>query len=100
MSGYRGLFGREIGADEWVLRLVRAHQQTFGSEEDQFYLYGHSAGGQFTGRFLVAHPETVKMAVITSAATYPQPNTEVAWPFGMGELHADIEWDSDTNQAS
>jgi hypothetical protein len=27
MSGYRGLFGREIGADEWVLRLVKAHKR-------------------------------------------------------------------------
>jgi len=98
MSGYRGLFGREIGADEWVLRLVNAYQQEFGSADESFYLYGHSAGGQFTGRFLVTHPESVKKAVITSAATYPQPNTEVAWSFGMGELHADIEWDSDTIQ--
>ena len=98
MSGYRGLFGREIGADEWVLRLVKAYQQAFGSANEQFYLYGHSAGGQFTGRFLVTHPESVKKAVITSAATYPQPNPEVAWPFGMGELHAEIEWDSDTTK--
>jgi pimeloyl-ACP methyl ester carboxylesterase len=96
MSGYRGLFGREIGADEWVLRLVKAHQQAFEMEDEQFYLYGHSAGGQFTGRFLVTHPEWVKKAVITSAATYPQPNLEVAWPFGMGELHTDIEWDEKT----
>jgi pimeloyl-ACP methyl ester carboxylesterase len=48
------------------------------------------------GRFLVTHPETIKKAVISSAATYPQPNTEVTWPFGMGELHTDIEWDTDT----
>jgi poly(3-hydroxybutyrate) depolymerase len=98
MSGYRGLFGREIGADEWVLRLVRAHQKAFGSADEQFILYGHSAGGQFTARFLVTHPEAVKKAVITSAATYPQPNPEVAWPFGMAELHADVEWDADTIQ--
>jgi len=96
LSGYRGLFGRQIGADEWVLRLVRAYQEAFGSVNEPFYLYGHSAGGQFTGRFLVTHPEYVKRAVITSAATYPQPNTEVTWPFGMGELHTDIEWDPDT----
>jgi acetyl esterase/lipase len=96
LSGYRGLFGREIGADEWVLRLVKGHQQQLGSANEQFYLYGHSAGGQFTARFLVTHPESVKKAVITAAATYPQPNTEVAWPFGMGELHKDIEWDEDT----
>ena len=96
LSGYRGLFGREIGADEWVLRLVKAHQAAFGSASERFLLYGHSAGGQFTGRFLVTHPEYVKNAVITAAATYPQPNAEVAWPFGMGELHANIEWDPET----
>lgn len=96
LSGYRGLFGREIGADEWVLRLVRAHQETFGSADEPFYLYGHSAGGQFTARFLVTHPEAVKRAVITAAATYPQPDPEIAWPFGMGELHTEVEWDSAT----
>ena len=98
MSGYRGLFGREIGADEWVLRLVRAYQQAAGSADERFYLYGHSAGGQFTSRFLVTHPGFVKRAVITSAATYPQPDPEVTWPFGMGELHADIEWNADTSK--
>lgn len=96
MGGYRGLFGREINADEWVLRLVRAHQQAFGSSDKQFRLYGHSAGGQFVARFLVTHPEYVERAVITAAATYPQPSADVAWPFGMGELQADIEWDVDT----
>lgn len=99
LGGYRGLFGREIGADAWVLRLVRAYQQAYGMEGEPFYLYGHSAGGQFTGRFVVTHPERVKGAVITSAATYPQPSIEVAWPFGMGELHTEIVWDKETSQA-
>ncbi len=98
MSGYRGLFGRKIGADEWVLRIVKAHQQAFGSVNKQFYLYGHSAGGQFTARFIVTHPERIKQAVITSAATYPQPDMEVAWPFGMGELHTEIVWDEETSR--
>lgn len=96
LGGYRGLFGREIQADEWVLRLVTAYRHAFGAVNEQFYLYGHSAGGQFVARFLVTHPEFVKKAVITSAATYPQPDRAVAWPFGMGELHADIEWDTGT----
>ena len=100
MSGYRGLFGREIGADQWVLRLVGAHQQAYGSADEKFLLYGHSAGGQFTARFIVTHPEAVKRAVITSAATYPQPHTQIAWPFGMGELHTEIEWDPDTTQSA
>lgn len=93
LGGYRGLFGREIGADEWVLRLVRAQQQATGVGEAGFYLYGHSAGGQFTGRFVVTHPELVKKAVITSAATYPQPDRQLSWPFGLGALDAEIEWE-------
>jgi len=96
LGGYRGLFGRQIAADEWVLRLVRAYQESFGTSGRQFYLYGHSAGGQFAARFLVTHPEVVNRAVISSAATYPQPDPNVAWPFGMGELQADVEWDQDT----
>ena len=47
---------------------------------------------------MVTHPQAVKRAVITAAATYPQPTTEVAWPFGLGELHADVEWDPDTTR--
>jgi predicted esterase len=95
-GGYRGLFGREINADAWVLRLVQAYLKTYQLTDQQFYLYGHSAGGQFTARFLVTHPEHVKRAVISAAATYPQPDPEVPWPFGMGDLEADIEWDDET----
>ena len=96
MTGYRGLFGRKIGADEWVLRIVKAYQQAWGGTERKFSLYGHSAGGQFVGRFLVTHPGEVEKAVVTAAATYPQPNPGVEWPFGMGELHTQIEWDENT----
>jgi hypothetical protein len=41
------LFKREIGADEWVLQLVKAHQQAFRSASEQSYLYEHSVGAQF-----------------------------------------------------
>ncbi len=96
MGGYRGLFGREIDADDWVINLVDRHRQVLGLDHEQFYLYGHSAGGQFTARFLVMHPERIKRAVITSAATYPQPTLDVQWPFGMGELHTEIIWDAES----
>lgn len=93
LGGYRGLFGREIGADEWVLRLVHAYQDELVMPQVPFILYGHSAGGQYTARFLVMHPEALKRALISSAATYPQPDASLAWHFGMGELHTEIEWD-------
>jgi predicted esterase len=96
LSGYRGLLGRQIMADAWVLRLVQAYQKEYNLSDRQFYLYGHSAGGQFTARFLVTHPDLVKRAVITAAATYPQPDPQITWPFGMGALDADIVWDEQT----
>jgi pimeloyl-ACP methyl ester carboxylesterase len=98
MSGYRGLFGRQIGADEWILRLVDAYQAANGTSGTPFYLYGHSAGGQFVARFLVTHPERIERAVLSAAATYPQITTQVAWPYGMGELHAEIAWDAETTR--
>jgi pimeloyl-ACP methyl ester carboxylesterase len=96
MSGYRGLFGREIPADEWVERLVEAHREAYHIKPTQFNIYGHSAGGQFVSRYLVTHPEDIRKAVITSAATYPQPQTDISWPFGMGELDNGIMWDDGT----
>lgn len=72
LTGYRGLFGREIGADEWVIRLLGLARAQLGWEESPFLLYGHSAGGQYAGRFLVSHPELMQRAVISAAVTYPQ----------------------------
>ncbi len=93
LGGYRGLLGRHIGADEFVLQIVDEYRQRFDLTEPRFYLYGHSAGGQFVGRFIVRHPERVKRAVISAAATYPSPDPAVAWPDGMGKLHTTVRWE-------
>ena len=98
LTGYRGLFGREIGADEWVLRLLGLGWEALGWEESPFILYGHSAGGQYVGRFLVTHPEGVEKAVISAAVTYPQPDPAVSWPYGMGALSSEIEWEDGTTK--
>lgn len=47
-------------------------------------------------RFLVTHPDQVERAVISAAVTYPQPNPAVAWPYGMGALSTEIEWEDGT----
>jgi poly(3-hydroxybutyrate) depolymerase len=92
LGGYRSLLGRNIGADEFVLRVVERYQSAFGSTDARFYLYGHSAGGQFVARFIVKHPGRVKGAVISAAATYPHPNLDVPWPYGLGEPQATVQW--------
>ncbi len=94
LGGYRGLFGRHIGADEFVLQLVDSYQMQFGATDPRFYIHGHSAGGQYTARFIVTHPRRIKGAVITAAATYPQPNPDISWPYGLGELHTKLQWHS------
>jgi len=93
LTGYRGLFGREIGADQWVLRLLGLGREALGWPEAPFLLYGHSAGGQFVGRFLVTHPDLIERAVISAAVTYPQPDPAVSWPYGMGPLNSEIIWE-------
>jgi pimeloyl-ACP methyl ester carboxylesterase len=96
LTGYRGLFGREIGADEWILRLVDKIQLITENNEP-IYLYGHSAGGQYVGRFLVTHPDQVKRGVISAAVTYPQPDPSIPWPYGMGPLSGEIVWEDGTS---
>lgn len=93
LTGYRALFGREICADEWIIQLVETYQGEYSIPGSPFYLYGHSAGGQFTARFLLTHPDRIIKAVISSAATYPQPDPLIAWPYGMGSLNTEIKWD-------
>ena len=96
LTGYRGLFGKEIAADEWVTRLLRLGREALGWPEAPFLLYGHSAGGQYVGRFLVTHPDLVERAVISAAVTYPQPDPAVSWPYGMGPLYSEIIWEDGT----
>jgi hypothetical protein len=92
LGGYRALQGREIGADEWVGQIVDRYQSEFGSEDNRFYLYGHSAGGQFTVRYMVMHPERIKGAVISAAGRYAWPDPDVPWPNGMGRLQETLHW--------
>jgi len=96
LTGYRGLFGREIGADEWILRLLGLGWEALDQPEAPILIYGHSAGGQYVGRFLVTHPERVERAVISAAVTYPQPDPALSWPYGMGPLSSEIVWDDGT----
>ena len=83
-AGYRRLFGRQIDADEFVNMLVeqtaKHHLTDFGG---QFSLYGHSAGGQFASRYLVAHPQHLEKVILSAPGTYPFPNPEVSYPYGM-----------------
>lgn len=91
-GGYRGLFGREIGADAFVNEIVDQYKALSTEYDGRFYLYGHSAGGQFVSRYVVRHPRRVIAAVISAAGTYAFPNPEVAWTNGMKPLVRSMRW--------
>jgi len=93
LGGYRSLMGRTIGADAFAEEIVDYYRAAFGIADERFYLYGHSAGGQFVARYSVTHPHRVKGAVISAAGRYPYPTQSVAWPFGMGRLQTPFQWD-------
>ncbi len=94
-GGYRGLFGRRIGADQFVNRIVAAARERFPSLPEQFYIYGHSAGGQFVSRYVVKHPNRIKAAVISAAGTFAFPDPKVPWTNGMAPLRRRMRWRDD-----
>jgi len=96
-GGYRGLFGRDVGADTFLNEIVDSYQDDFTSFNKQFYLYGHSAGGQFVSRYVVVHPERIRSAVISAAGTFAFPFANVPWTNGMGRLRRDIRWPGDSS---
>jgi pimeloyl-ACP methyl ester carboxylesterase len=91
-GGYRGLFGRKIGADEFVNQIVEQYRVLFPSSNGKFMLYGHSAGGQFVSRYLVKHPDRIIAAVISAAGTFAFPNPNWPWTDGMARLTRKIRW--------
>lgn len=91
-GGYRGLFGRDIGADEFVLGIVDKHSGTIKGHDGRFLLYGHSAGGQFVCRFVVRHADRVRAAVLCAPGRFAFPTPDAAWPYGMGPFDRTLDW--------
>jgi pimeloyl-ACP methyl ester carboxylesterase len=88
-GGYRGLFGKLVPADRFVIDLARRHAV---SSDARFLMYGHSAGGQFAVRFVVRHPDLVNFALAGAPGRFSYPTKEARWPYGAGALNRTIEW--------
>ena len=91
-GGYRGLFGRQIGADEFLHEIIQEYTLANRQYDGRFYLSGHSAGAQFANRYLVRHPERVIAAAFSAPAWFAQPSTEHKWPYGMGKRRFIAQW--------
>lgn len=97
-GGYRNLFGKNTSADQFVNSVVDLYSNYTSSRSNRFYLYGHSAGGQFVNRYIVTHPDRVIRSVISAAGRYSYPTKSTKWPYGAGDLSKTIKWKDGTRQ--
>ena len=91
-GGYRGMFGRHIGADHFLHEVLKDVRKRHLNLAKKFYLYGHSAGGQMVSRYLVAHPDRVSKAVISASGTFAFPDANLPWTDGMATIDRDYVW--------
>lgn len=81
--------GRSFDAIEPLFDAVKERQKL---TSDGYYLFGHSAGGQFVHRFvMLADPKRLKLALAANSGWYTLPSEEQAWPYGLAgrEVGAD-----------
>lgn len=67
----------DAAADEVLLDVIDEITAAGTGKGDKFYLWGFSAGGQFTQRFGLAHPDRLVASVVGGPASHAQPLTEV-----------------------
>ena len=91
-GGYRGLFGRKVGADEFLHEIILEYQLANTTYDGRFYLSRHSSGAQFANRYLVRHPEREIAAAFSAPAWYAQPTENFEWPYGMGRRQFNSRW--------
>ena len=64
-NSYKLLSCDGVRYDQILLSMIDDMKKRYpGVQADRFFMFGHSGGGQFTNRFLFAHPERLKAVSI------------------------------------
>ncbi|MFO1369448.1 MAG: DUF4124 domain-containing protein [Marinagarivorans sp.] len=92
-GGYRGLFGRDMPADEYLHEIIAEFQSRNQEYDGRFYLVGHSAGAQFANRYLIRHASRVIAATYSAPAWLAFPDKNLKWPLGMGRRTYSQNWE-------
>lgn len=90
--GYRALFGRKVGADEFLNEILAYYQRANRYYDGKIFLSGHSAGAQFANRYLVRHPQRVRAAAFSAPAWFALPTYSFQWPNGMKRRYRVVRW--------
>lgn len=94
-GGYRGLYGRKVGADVFLHEIIDEYKAAKKGYDGRFYLYGHSAGAQFANRYLVRHPHRVIATSFSAPAWFSLPSNKHKWPLGMAKRQYTVYWPGD-----
>lgn len=91
--------GRVRPADEWTVTMVAGlvdwARRREGRADAPFYLFGHSAGGQFLSRVAAfAAPAGVARIVIANPSSHVAPSLDEPAPYGMGGVFRNGESES------
>jgi hypothetical protein len=80
--------GNPVPEEQWAFSMIeplfdRARELS-GNTNNQYYLFGHSAGSQFAHRFLMFKTGLrAKAVVAANAGWYTTPEFEVGFPYGL-----------------
>jgi poly(3-hydroxybutyrate) depolymerase len=93
-----GREGRGRRADLALCAILAALHREEGVADDRIYLFGHSGGGQFVHRYVMANPARVARFVISAAGWYTYPDPDRPFPIGIGPdpLLPDLRFDPDS----
>jgi len=70
-------------SDRRLLDIITALQGELSIDGDNFYLFGHSKGGQFVSRFALLHPNRIRMAAACGSGNYVVPDPDTYFPEGI-----------------
>jgi len=73
-----------VRADLRLLEILDDVAAVCPVDTKKFYMYGHSAGGQFAHRFALVHPERIARGVASAAGNYTFPDPNVRYHYGIG----------------
>ncbi|MCT2559352.1 hypothetical protein N0B51_10215 [Tsuneonella sp. YG55] len=90
LGGARDRRGRPVPRRRWTFAAIEPLfdevRTRFGSMQPTYYLYGHSAGGQFVHRFVMHMGHTrLRRAFAANAGWYLMPDPKFRYPYGVAD---------------
>ncbi|QCK15618.1 hypothetical protein [Mangrovivirga cuniculi] len=91
-------FGTSNPKSEWAYTVVENIfdyiKSTNNITNERYYMFGHSAGGQFVHRMVILMPEArIETAVAANAGFYSFPDESIEYPYGLKNTGISLEND-------